>query len=104
MMNQIILVGRISNIQKLDKQVILTLAISRPYKNPDTNLYETDFIPTILYNTLAQNTLEFTKIGDIVGIRGRIEKTTPIEELHIIADKVTFLQQKTQDTKQNTNN
>ena len=94
MMNQIILVGRISNIQKLDKQVILTLAITRPYKNTDTSMYDTDFIPTILYNTLAQNTLEYTKIGDIVGIKGRIEKTTPIDDLHIIAEKVTFLSTK----------
>lgn len=101
-MNQIILVGRISNIQKLDKQVILTLAITHNYKNEE-GMYDTDFIPVLLYNTIAQNTFEYTKIGDIVGIKGRIEKTTPIEELHIIADRVTFLQSHTQNT-QDTNN
>ena len=94
-MNQIILVGRISNIKQesyevLKERIVVTLAIPRNYKNEE-GIYETDFVPITLYNNIAKNTFEFTKVGDLIGVRGRIHKTNPLQELEIIADKVTFL-------------
>ena len=93
MLNQIILVGRIS---QLPQDNAMTLAVSRSYKNTETNMYETDFIPVNVPKTLLQNVLDYTRVGDIVGVKGRLE--TRDNELVVIADRITFL------SSSNTNN
>lgn len=96
MLNQAILVGRIANIISNDidsGKIILELAISRSYKNKD-GMYDTDFIEVTLNNSLAENTNNHCKKGDIVGVKGRIETTTDEEntkKVCIIAERVTFL-------------
>ena len=97
MLNQVVIVGRIietPTIKELEngkKSSTITLAVQRAYKNVDGE-YETDFVPVILYNGIAENVLEYCKKGDVVGIRGRLE--TKDNELQIIAEKVTFLSSK----------
>lgn len=108
MLNQIILVGRLVKeveIKELenDKKIAnITLAIPRTFKNSDGK-YDTDFIDIVLWDTIAQNTNEYYKKGDIIGIKGRIQ-TRKIEEndtkrkvQEIIAEKVTFLSSKGSD-------
>lgn len=96
MLNQAILVGRITNIISDDidsGKIILELAISRSYKNKD-GMYDTDFIDVTLNNSLAETTNNYCKKGDIVGVKGRIETTTDEEntkKVCIIAERVTFL-------------
>jgi len=95
MLNQIILVGRIS--QEITDNT-LTLAVQRSYKNAE-GIYETDFIPVELFNTIATTTKEYCKKGDIVGIKGRLqtrvitdeETGTKTKEIVIIAERLTFL-------------
>lgn len=101
MLNSVVLVGRVTKKPELvndiitnKKYITLTLAVPRNYKNTDTNMYETDFIPVICFSNIAENVSDFVNEQDLIGIRGRIEKTTAIEELRIIADKVTFLSSK----------
>ena len=100
MCNNVLLVGRIVDTPELieeDKKVCyITIATQRSYKNMD-GIYETDFIDCILYNSIAENTTEYCKKGDLVGIKGRIQ-TREIEhedfkykKTEIIAEKVTFL-------------
>lgn len=97
MLNQVVIVGRIietPTIKELEngkKGSTITLAVQRAYKNVDGE-YETDFVPVILYNGIAENVLEYCKKGDVVGIKGRLE--TKENELQIIAEKVTFLSSK----------
>lgn len=98
MLNQIILVGRLvqdPEIKELENGIrtsYITLAVSRSYKNSD-GIYETDFIPVRLYKGIAENTTEYCKKGDVIGVKGRIQ--TKQEEnkntIEIIAEKVTFL-------------
>lgn len=93
MLNQVVLVGRLTSDLKVVKsngkeKVTLILAVPRSYKNAQGQ-YDTDFIKCYLWNSIATNTAEYCKKGDIVGVKGRIEsngKTT-----HILAEKVTFL-------------
>ena len=94
MLNQTILVGRIS---QLPQDNTMTLAVSRSYKNTETNMYETDFIPVNVPKTLIQNVLDYTRVGDIVGVKGRLETDTT-QRLCVIADRITFL------SSSNTNN
>ncbi len=98
MLNQIVLVGRLvqdPEIKELENGVkanYITLAVSRSYKNSD-GIYETDFIPVRLYKGIAENTTEYCKKGDVIGVKGRIQ--TKQEEnkniIEIVAEKVTFL-------------
>ena len=105
MLNQIVLVGRMTRdivVNKSDngiKVATMCLAIPRSFKNSD-GVYDTDFIDCVLFDSIAENTAEYCKKGDIVGVKGRIQSRV-IEEgdkkenvIEIIAEKVTFLSSK----------
>ncbi len=108
MLNQIVLVGRltrditVNKSGKGNKVATLSLAIPRSFKNSE-GVYETDFIDCVLFDNIADNTSEYCKKGDIVGIKGRVqsrvvEKDNEKEYLtEIIAEKVTFLSSKKED-------
>ncbi len=94
MLNQIVLVGRVVSDLEINetenerKFTSLKLAVPRSYKN-ENGEYETDFIPCVLWNTIAVNTCEYCKKGDLVGIKGRMQNKE--DKLEVIAEKVTFL-------------
>lgn len=96
MINQVVLLGRIYKEIKEEKEndkikCIITLAVPRSYKNED-GIYDTDFIECTLWNGIAQNTAEYCKQGDLVGIKGTIKTTDG--KIEIIAEKVSFLSSK----------
>ena len=93
MLNQVVLVGRLAKEIEIieDKKVAkMVLAVPRNFKNADGE-YDKDFIPCILYNGIAENTIEYCKQGDLVGVKGRIQLQ---DEIEIIAEKITFLSNK----------
>ncbi len=101
-MNQVVLVGRlcqdpeIINKEKENQSGIITLAVNRPFKNID-GIYETDFIRCILWNNIALNTFAYCHIGDVIGIKGRLQTKNHKDEkfsMEVIAEKVTFLSSK----------
>lgn len=105
MLNQIVLVGRLTRdirINKTDngkKVATLTLAVPRSFKNMD-GIYDTDYVDCILWDNTATNTSEYCHKGDIVGIKGRVqsrvyeEGDTKRNILEVVAEKVTFLTSK----------
>lgn len=105
MLNQVVLVGRLTSDPELfqtetgKKMTYMTLAVPRSYKNSQGQ-YETDFISCKLWQAVAQNTVDYCKKGDLVGIRGKIETYSYESEegrkyfTEVIADKVTFLSNK----------
>lgn len=102
MLNQAVIVGRLIEDVKLDKDNIcyLTIVTPRPYKNANGE-YDNDIITAVLYNTIAQLTCENCHKGDLVGIKGRLERkqredNTYPAELTFVAEKVTFLSSKAQ--------
>lgn len=94
MLNQTVLVGRIvsdpqiNETENAKKFASINLAIQRSYKNANGE-YETDFIPCVLWNAVAENTCEYCNKGDLVGVKGRIQ--TIGDKLEVIAERVTFL-------------
>lgn len=94
MLNQITLVGRIVSDLKIEtneenkKYTNITIAVPRNYKNSD-GIYETDFINVIAYDNIAENTCEWCKKTDLIGIKGRVE--TIDNKLVIKAERITFL-------------
>jgi len=100
MLNQIVLVGRLVSKPNLEKEESgksvshITLAVPRSYKN-ENGEYETDFLPIILWNGVAQNTVEYCCKGDLIGIKGRVQETKG--KICIVAEKVTFLSNTTKE-------
>ena len=103
MLNQVILVGRLVRNPELQltesgrKRSSITLAVSRGYKNQNGE-YETDFLDCTLWTGIAENTAEYCKSGDVIGVKGRVqtwilenEDGTKQKRMEIVAEKVTFL-------------
>ena len=102
MLNQIVIVGRLVRDPELrqteggKKVTNITLAVPRSYKNSNGE-YETDFIDCVLWTGIAENTSEYCKRGDILGVKGRVqtrafetdEKKRYVTE--VVAEKVSFL-------------
>ena len=115
MLNQIILVGRLTRditVNKSEKGVTVStigLAIPRSFKNSEGN-YDTDFIDCIAFDSVAKNTAEYCSKGDIVGVKGRVQSRRIEREgknetiMEIIAEKVTFLSNKGKEDKDESEN
>ena len=98
MNNYVLLIGRITSTPEVQdsiddkKYCIITIAIPRSYKNSE-GVYETDYIPVRLEGSIATNTADYCKQGDLVGVRGSLKKTID-GRLQVYADKITFLASK----------
>lgn len=109
MLNQTVLVGRLVKDPELretdngNKVTNITLAVPRSYKNINGE-YDTDFIPCVLWKGIAENTAEYVKKGDLIGVKGHLQtRSIELDEnikkqaVEIIAEKVTFLSSKRAD-------
>lgn len=103
MLNHVILVGRLTNtpeVKVLDngkKRSSVVLAVPRNYKNSNGE-YETDFVDCVLWTTVAENTAEYCKVGDMIGVKGRlqsrfVENTEGVKKkkTEVVAERITFL-------------
>ena len=103
MVNNVILVGRLTTDPEIveidtDKKVTtVILAVNRNFKNMD-GVYETDFIRCILWNSIASTTTEYCHVGDVIGVKGRLQSSKYEDEnkkihyiVDVIAERVTFL-------------
>lgn len=93
MLNQIVLVGRIISIvmQDDDKGNRGVVTISVPASVKDENgEYPVDKIDIELYDNIAKNVVDYCKKGDVIGVKGRIQKRDD-EPMKVVAEKVTFL-------------
>lgn len=106
MLNQTVIVGRLTKDPELNqtesgkKVTNITLAVPRSYKNTNGE-YDTDFISCVLWQGIAENTSEYCKKGDLVGVKGRIQSRNyedeyelPRTSIEVVAEKVTFLSSK----------
>lgn len=106
MLNLITLVGRITKDLEMrettDKVKVtnVTLAVPHSFKNKD-GAYDNDFIQVTLWKQLAENTVEYCKKGDLIGITGHLQNKNYTDkdgnkryELEVVAEKVAFLSSK----------
>lgn len=104
-MNQVVLVGRLAEDPIINKTengkdyTSINLAVQRSFKNSE-GIYETDFIRCVLWNGIAANTSEYCHIGDVVGIKGRLQNRTYETEnkekkyiTEVIVERITFISQ-----------
>ena len=103
MLNNVVLVGRltgnpeITTIEDTKKVTSIVLAVNRNFKNSE-GLYDTDFIRCILWNSIASNTTEYCRAGDVIGVKGRLQSSKYEDDngkIHyitdVVAERVTFL-------------
>lgn len=95
MLNQVILVGRIVKIKEEQtengrKKAIVTIATPQHFKNANGE-YDTNYLDISLFENIATNTTEYCKKGDLVEIKGRLQRIDTEKGIEIIAEKVTFL-------------
>lgn len=106
MLNQTVIVGRLVKDPELKltdqgkKVTNITLAVPRSFKNINGE-YETDFIDCTLWTGIAESTAEYTKKGDLLGVKGRLQSQliehadgTKRKCTEVIAERVTFLSSK----------
>ncbi|NLF48236.1 MAG: single-stranded DNA-binding protein, partial [Acholeplasmataceae bacterium] len=80
MLNQLILVGRLTRdpeLRKLEEGrsvTSITLACQRPFKSGATNDYETDFFNCTLWSGIAEATVDYCKKGSVVGVKARLQQ------------------------------
>lgn len=106
-MNRINLVGRMTRDAELKttqggKAVAnFTIAVNRPFPNPQTGEREADFINIVTWGKQAENVAQYVGKGSQVGIDGRLQirnydnaegKKVFITE--VVADSVMFLESK----------
>ena len=108
MLNQAVLVGRLVKDPELhetesgNKVTSITLAVPRNFKNVNGE-YDTDFVPCVLWKGVAENTVEYCRKGDLLGVKGHVQtRDIEVDEdvkrklVEIVAEKVTFLSSKKQ--------
>lgn len=88
MLNQLLIVGRIDNIEKDGDKCMLNLKVPRNFKN-ESGEYEEDFLSIQLFKNISDTVNDYCKSGDIVGVKGRVQSSNIL-----IAEKVTFLSSK----------
>lgn len=76
--NYVMLIGRLTedvnvSTTKTGKKVAnITLAINRPFKNPQTDSYDTDFIDVSIWDELCDVASNYLKKGSLVAVKGRL--------------------------------
>ena len=85
-MNTVVLVGRITSFEGNE----VTISVTRNYKNED-GIYMSDSIPVRLSANIGEKMKEFCKIGDVIGVKGRIENRG---EVVVMAERTTFVSPK----------
>lgn len=86
MVNQTVIIGRIMEINSDTNEMLIK--VPRSYKN-DKGTYDEDIIPTVVSSNIMDNVKEYCKVGDLVGIKGRLESKDM--RLSVIGEKITFL-------------
>lgn len=97
MVNQVLLLGRITNIKIQDteentKYIIVALSIRRPLKNSE-GIYDNDFVNVKIIGKMTEQCIHYIGEGDLIAIKGRLS-TTKDDNLEIIAEKLTLLSSK----------
>ena len=107
MLNQVILVGRLTHDIVLEKckdkdkfqegknYAVISLAIPRSFKNSE-GVYDTDFIDCYAFDNIAMNISEYCHKGDIVGVKSRIQRIDSTSELQLIEHFTNYLLIKSQ--------
>lgn len=86
MLNQVVLVGKIDNIDFEKEQLILS--VNKNYKNSD-GVYESILVPCLIEGDLVNTTREYYNKDDLVGVKGSLDIID--DKLYVLAKRITML-------------
>lgn len=101
--NYVMLIGRLTedvnvSTTKTGKKVANILAINRPFKNPQTDSYDTDFIDVSIWDELCDVASNYLKKGSLVAVKGRLtaaydrlESGPYFNRIQVTGERVIFL-------------
>lgn len=115
MLNNLVLVGRISNEPRIkvfddgSKVCNFDLCVDRPFKNQE-GTREVDFFPVTVWQAYADAVYQYCGVGSIIGVKGRL--TTRQQDIggmrlkttEIIGERVAFINVIHQKEKMDTRN
>ena len=87
MINQLFLLGKIKNMNEIEKNEII-VEVKRNYKNAE-GLFESDCFKCNLWFALSKKISINCKIGDLVAVKGRLVDDNGI--CNILAEQVILL-------------
>lgn len=93
MNNMFCLIGRLNDIKENGE---VTIIVSRNHKD-DNGIYKFDIISIQTIGLIKDNTIQYCRKGDIIGVKGTIESGNKL-----VADKLTFLSSCKQDKEMET--
>jgi len=104
MLNQTILVGRLTHDPELRKSeegrsvTTIRVAVQRSFKSGETNEYEIDFFNCTLWSGIAEATVDYCKTGSNIGIKARLAQKDYMNDgqkifsyPEIIVEKISFI-------------
>jgi single-strand DNA-binding protein len=106
MLNNVILIGRtVEDLEVITtenglKTCKMVLACQRPFKNQETQEYDTDFIPIQLWQVVAEMTAQNCKKGSTVAVKARLATRitevngTKIKMIDVIGERVIYINTK----------
>lgn len=82
-------------------KTIIKLEIKRNYRNHETNEHDSDCIDVTLWNGIAENTVNYCKVGATIGVKARLKEKVHkcsdgsiLNMVEIIGEKITFINTK----------
>ena len=107
MMHRVVMVGRMTRDPELRRTgsgaavTSFTLALNRNYSSADGQ--QTDFIPCVVWNKVAENVARYCSKGSLVGVDGKLRSRTydnaqgqHVFVVEVQCDSVQFLETKAQ--------
>lgn len=110
MTNTVLLIGRLTKdieVRYNENEVGIgnfTIAVTRNYKNINGE-YETDFINCVCFKHIVDTMKQYTKKGDLLGIKGRLQTRNYEDKkgikhyvTEVIVEKISFLSSRKEPT------
>ncbi len=84
-----------------NSKTVITLEIKRNYRNHETNEFVCDCIEVTLWNGVAENTVNYCKIGTTIGVKARLKEKehicsdgSKLKLVEVLGEKITFINTK----------
>lgn len=97
MLNQVVIVGRLKEIIKVDENKFnIVVSVYRSFKNKDGE-YDVDLVDCEVIGGIANNINEYCDIGNVVGVKGRLKVNyynkddKSIKIMKVYAEKISLL-------------
>jgi single-strand DNA-binding protein len=109
-LNNVVLIGRtvedlkVTTLDSGIKTVKMVLAVQRPFKNQETQEYDTDFIPIQLWQIVAETVAQNVRKGSTVAVKARLStrnveiEDKKIKTVEVIGERVIFINLKNNDS------